>query len=216
MSEAIANLPKSIARDGGAMQNPAKTEDTVARRIVMPKRVWDQLVHLTAALEEARDVEVSPLDVAVIALEAGLEEIRRGGSGKQKRPARAAKSGSSARARAKGKSGSHRRKRPLKLSADDRAQLEALLLDCRSVRARQRAIALWIGHHKRTIHTEWLRQLALDYDAYNVANFAQNMKKDSTYFLEKRDGQDQRLGWKLTRAGQRHVAAALSASLATA
>lgn len=203
------------------MQNPAKTEDTVARRIVMPKRVWEQLVHLTTALEEARDVEVSPLDVAVIALEAGLDEIRRGVSGKQPRASAArssSKSGSSSRSRSGGskrKSGSHRRKRPLKLSADDRAQLEALLLDCRSVRARQRAIALWIGHHKRTIHTEWLRQLALDYDAYNVANFAQNMKKDSTYFLEKRDSQDQRVGWKLTRAGQRHVAAALAATMAS-
>lgn len=199
------------------MQNPTKTEDTVARRIVMPKRVWEQLVHLTTALEEARDVEVSPLDVAVVALEAGLEEIRRGVSGKQTRSK--SKSGSGSRSRSGGskrKSGSHRRKRPLKLSDDDRAQLESLLLDCRSVRARQRAIALWIGHHKRTIHTEWLRQLALDYDAYNVANFAQNMKKDSTYFLEKRDAQDNRVGWKLTRAGQRHVAAALSASMATA
>lgn len=200
------------------MQNPTKTEDTVARRIVMPKRVWDQLVHLTTALEEARDVEVSPLDVAVIALEAGLDEVRRGVSGKQTRSTKS-KSGSASRSRSGGskrKSGSHRRKRPLKLSADDRAQLEALLLDCRSVRARQRSIALWIGHHKRTIHTEWLRQLALDYDAYNVANFAQNMKKDSTYFLEKRDGQDQRVGWKLTRAGQRHVAAALAATMAPA
>jgi len=199
------------------MQNPTKTEDNVARRIVMPKRVWEQLVHLTTALEEARDVEVSPLDVAVVALEAGLEEIRRGVSGKQTRSK--SKSGSGSRSRSGGskrKSGSHRRKRPLKLSDDDRAQLESLLLDCRSVRARQRAIALWIGHHKRTIHTEWLRQLALDYDAYNVANFAQNMKKDSTYFLEKRDAQDNRVGWKLTRAGQRHVAAALSASMATA
>jgi hypothetical protein len=197
------------------MQNPTKTEDTVARRIVMPKRVWEQLVHLTKALEEARDVEVSPLDVAVIALEAGLEEVRRGVSGKQTRTK--AKSGARSRSGgSKRKSGSHRRKRPLKLTADDRAQLESLLLDCRSVRARQRAIALWIGHHKRTIHTEWLRQLALDYDAYNVANFAQNMKKDSAYFLEKRDSQDQRIGWKLTRAGQRHVAAALAASMATA
>ncbi|MBL4848636.1 MAG: hypothetical protein JKY65_24200 [Planctomycetes bacterium] len=201
------------------MQNATKTEDTVARRIVMPKRIWEQLVLLTEALEQARDVEVSPLDVAVIALEAGLDEIRRGVSGKAR--STKTKSGASSRKKSssggqKRKSGSHRRKRPLKLSDDDRAQLEALMLDCRSVRARQRAIALWIGHQKRTIHTEWLRQLALDYDAYNVANFAQNMKKDGAYFLEKRDPQDQRIGWKLTRSGQRHVTAILANSFATA
>ena len=211
------------------MQNSRESEDTVAedtvaRRIVMPKRIWEQLVLLTEALEQARDVEVSPLDVAVIALEAGLDEIRRGVQGPAK--ARSGKSqrtqsGASARKKTPSgsqsrKSGSHRRKRPLKLSADDRAQLEALMIDARSVRARQRAIALWIGHHKGTVRTEWLRQLALDYDAYNVANFAQNMKKDSAYFLEKRDAQDQRVGWKLTRAGIRHVAAALANSLASA
>lgn len=211
------------------MQTVAKAEDTVARRIVMPKRIWDQLTHLASALEETREMEVSALDVAVIALEAGLDEIRRGVTGGAKAaPATSAKSksksGSQTRARQKsasGKSsrsasGSHKRKRPLKLSDDDRAQLEALLLGARSVRARQRAIALWIGHHKRTIHTEWLRQLAEAYDAYNVANFAQNMKKDGAYFLERRDAQDQRLGWKLTRAGLRHAEVLLENVLASA
>ena len=207
------------------MQTVAKAEDTVARRIVMPKRIWDQLTHLASALEETREMEVSALDVAVIALEAGLDEIRRGVTGGAKAaPATSAKSKSKSRARQKsasGKSsrsasGSHKRKRPLKLSDDDRAQLEALLLGARSVRARQRAIALWIGHHKRTIHTEWLRQLAEAYDAYNVANFAQNMKKDGAYFLERRDAQDQRLGWKLTRAGLRHAEVLLENVLASA
>ena len=89
-------------------------------------------------------------------------------------------------------------------------------MGARSVRARQRSIALWIGHHKRSIHTEWLRQLAEEYDAYNVANFAQNMKKDGAYFLERRDGQDQRRGWKLTRAGMRHAEVLLENVLATA
>ena len=54
---------------------------------------------------------------------------------------------------------------------------------------------------RRRIEVEWLRELAVEYDAYNVANFAQNMKKDSAFFKEVRDRDGSRIGWKLTAAG---------------
>ena len=49
-----------------------------------------------------------------------------------------------------------------------------------------------------------------------VFDAGKQAEKDATYFLEKRDAQDNRIGWKLTRAGQRHVAAALAATMVSA
>jgi hypothetical protein len=103
------------------------------------------------------------------------------------------------------KAGSGRRRRPsqaLELTDDERAELEGFLADQSSARGRQRTIGLWLGSRRRRIEVEWLRDLAVQYDAYNVANFAQNMKKDAQYFKELRDRDDSRIGWKLTPAGQ--------------
>jgi|CXWL01.1.fsa_nt_gi hypothetical protein len=52
-------------------------DDHVARRIVMRREVWDNLVHLADALRESRGIEVTPTDVATIALEAGMSEVRK-------------------------------------------------------------------------------------------------------------------------------------------
>lgn len=48
-------------------------DDMVARRIVMRRGVWDQVAHM------ARELEVSASDAAVIALRAGLAEVRKVG-----------------------------------------------------------------------------------------------------------------------------------------
>src|SRR5689334_2493630 len=79
---------------GGAMTLPPSfstqiedADDMVARRIVLRREVWDQLVHLAEALQATRELDVSPTDVAVIALEAGLAEVRKS-SGQHGRPAK--------------------------------------------------------------------------------------------------------------------------------
>lgn len=171
-------------------------QPTVARRIVMPRKIWDELTHLADVLSEARGMDVTPAEIALLALEAGLGEVRHG------RPVRT----SPARKRpAAKKAGSGRRRRPsqpLKLTADERAELEAFIADQNSARGRQRTIGLWIGSRRRRIEVEWLRELAVEYDAYNVANFAQNMKKDSQFFKELRDREGARIGWKLTTSGK--------------
>lgn len=51
-------------------------DDMVARRIVMRRAVWDQLVTLAEAVTASKGIEVSPTEVAVIALEAGLAEVK--------------------------------------------------------------------------------------------------------------------------------------------
>ena len=56
------------------------------------------------------------------------------------------------------------------------------------------------SHRRRKILVEQLRELASSRGAYNVDNFAQNMKKDSAYF-EELTGDDRRIGWRLTRDG---------------
>ena len=190
-------------------------EDTVARRIVMRRETWEQLVLLAEALQETRHVDVEPADVATIALEAGLEEVLRGQrGGSEPAPVKAAAASSTharaARPSASGStsrsgSGSQRRKtRPLVLSEEEQGELDALLTDVASARARQRTIALWLGLRRRKIKVDALRDLCTRYDAYNVANFAQNMKKDGLYFEEvRREGK--RSGWKLTRVGQKEI-----------
>jgi hypothetical protein len=187
---------------------------TVARRIVMRRETWERLMHVAEALESTRGMEISAIDVAVVALEAGLEEVARGLSGVK--PSKSSVQARRANSSSKSRSGSGKRRRPLRLSDDDRAQLEALLVGCRSTRARQRTLAFWLGHSRRTINTEHLRQLAGDYDAYNVANFAQNMKKDSAFFKERTSREGKRTGWKLTRQGSRKAKEVMAATLATA
>jgi hypothetical protein len=156
----------------------------------MRQETWDRLSILAEALRETRGVSVSPEDVANIALEAGLAEIRKGMSGKSKR---GEKSGSRRRSRSV--------RRRFKLKAGEKEELEAWLTDARSVRARQRTLALWLGRARKQIRLEALRELAVAYDAYNVANFAQNMKKDGQFFKEQRDDDGARIGWRLSREG---------------
>lgn len=205
-----------------------EADDMVARRIVMRREVWEQLVHLAEALQETRELEVSATDVAVIALEAGLAEVRKS-SGKHGRPASASQAASRAqsgkqsrsqaasrsqavsrsqaasRAQSGGASGKHSRslKRPLPvdLSADERAEVQHLVSEIASARGRQRTIALWLGQNKKRVALESLRELCVVHGAYNVANFAQNMKKDGALFDELKDDTGERLGWRLTKQG---------------
>ena len=221
---------------GGAASALADVDDLVARRIVLRRETWDQLVHFAEVLAEARGVEVAPADVAVIALEAGLAEVRRGVAGvagKQARgPSRVA-SGRASRAVAgpgaaqaqpgkapQGKTqqganeGSGRQPRgPVALTADERAQLEALLASTSSTRGRQRLIGLWLGARRKQVALETFRDLCLELAAYNTANFAQNMKKDGALFAEWRSEAGGRLGWKLTPAGHEEAARLLEGVL---
>ena len=235
------------------MQNPHQTpqdasgdapEDTVARRIVMRREIWEQLVLLADALRETRGIEVTPTDVATVALEAGLTEVRRGQglAAPQAAAASPAKSTAAKRsgALARGKSGaasrsatlsrsaalsrsgalspSGRARRPaagrIELSADEQAELEALVSGVDSARGRQRTIALWLGLRRRRVEVEHLRELAVGFDAYNVANFAQNMKKDGLYF-EEVVAEGVRAGWRLTAEGKREAKALCKNVLAT-
>jgi hypothetical protein len=165
------------------------SEQTVARRIVMRQETWNRLAELAEALRQTRGVSVNPEDVATIALEAGLEEIRKGLTGSSKR------SGSGSRRRSRSV------RRRFKLKAGEKEHLESWLADSRSIRARQRTIALWLGRNRKQIRLEALRELAVSYDGYDVANFAQNMKKDGQFFKEQRDDDGARIGWRLSREG---------------
>jgi hypothetical protein len=199
-------------------------DDMVARRIVLRREVWDQLVHLAEALQVTREVDVSPTDVAVIALEAGLAEVRRT-SGAHKRPASASQSASrsqtASRAQARGTAqpgpsgkASRGMKRPsLDLTTEERAEVAALVADVASARGRQRTIALWLGANKKRVALEALRELSIEHQAYNVANFAQNMKKDGALFEEIKAEGGERLGWRLTKQGAAEAKLVLESAL---
>lgn len=171
---------------------------TVARRIVMRNETWEHLGRMAEALRATRGVEVSAEDVALIALEAGLAEIRRG----LEKP----KTTTTTRTR-------RLTRRRLKISDEERYQLEAWLCDKRSVRSKQRTIALWLGRTKKRVRLEWLRELSIRYEAYNVANFAQNMKKDGIFFKEITDTDGHREGWRLSRIGHQEAKAIESLAL---
>jgi hypothetical protein len=51
------------------------SDDYVARRIVMRREVWDDRVKLAGLLAESRGIQVSPTDVAAVALEAGMAKV---------------------------------------------------------------------------------------------------------------------------------------------
>jgi hypothetical protein len=231
--------------------------EMVARRIVMRRAVWEQLVGLAEELSQQRKAEVLPADVAVVALEAGLAEVRRGatkpsksaslartlvltrsqatGRGEKGKSGSASRSRSAARTtaaarsqgtaratdRPAGASGSSSRNvrrpgPPLELTTEERAEVAAIVSDVDSARGRQRTIALWLGHAKKKIALEWLRELSITHEAYNVANFAQNMKKDGDLFEEVKGDEGDRLGWRLTKEGTAQAKALLESVLATA
>lgn len=213
-------------------------EEMVARRIVMRRETWDQLVLVAEALAATRELEVTPTDVATIALEAGLAEVLRGTSSKSRsgsnaRTQKASRSQASSRSQAAGRSGSSsrtqaasrsskvsrsvRRAAPaLDLTTEERQEISALVADVDSARGRQRAIALWLGQQKKRVALEALRELCLVHEAYNVANFAQNMKKDGDLFEEMKDDSGERLGWRLTKDGVAEAKALLESVLAGA
>ncbi len=199
----------------GAAVHDTPIDDTVARRIVMRRSTWDQLTRIADVLREVRDVDVEATEVALIALEAGLAEVQRGLSGSQPRPAASTVTPRATPRAVTTDSGRQRRRGSApRLDDEERGELEALLADVRSVRARQRTIALWLGLRRRRIPLEWLRQLADEYGAYNVANFAQNMKKDRAFFLEAKNAEGRRVGWRLSRVGRREAKALLAELLA--
>lgn len=201
----------------------ADNGETVARRIVMSRQTWEQLERMAEVLCDTRDLDISAVEVARVALEAGLLEVKKGITGaapvaeKKKSASGASSRPSSGRAsRAAAKAGSGRQKRS-GLDAEQKAELEALLADETSVRARQRTIAMWLGHHnKKRVDLELFREIATGYDAYNVANFAQNMKKDGQFFDDLRDADGARRGWRLTKVGAQAIKERLEALLVTA
>ncbi|RMG08656.1 MAG: hypothetical protein D6731_21400 [Planctomycetota bacterium] len=168
---------------GEALRTPQAAP--VPQRLLLRPETYAQLERLAKALAETRGLSLDPAEVAVIALEAGLEQVQ---ASLRRAPARTP------------------RRRPgrsrLKLDEAERTELERWLAAQHSVRSRQRTIALWLGRRRRRIAVEALRELAATYAAYDVANFAQNMKKDGAFFEELRDGQGRRTGWRLSRLGR--------------
>lgn len=61
-------------------------EDVVARRIIMRREVWDSLVHLSDAFCAARGIDVTPTDVATIAVEEGIKLLTDRMNGQAKPP----------------------------------------------------------------------------------------------------------------------------------
>jgi len=59
-----------------AVDGMVLSDDYVARRIVMRRDLWEELVKLAEALKETRGITVSPTDVAAIALEAGMAKVK--------------------------------------------------------------------------------------------------------------------------------------------
>lgn len=216
---------RGIARP--RFEGPQRVEDpdmnkgeTVARRIVMQRETWERLVALAEELRGERDLEVSALDVAMIALEAGLQEVTgdtrprlhvaessSDASGAPEVSGAGVEPTSGSNAGSKSSSGSGRRRRRRRastpaLTSGEQDMLRNLIDPRDSTRAKQRTIALWLGARRPHVDIEHLRELAIVHDAYNVANFTQNMKKDGDLFVEFKDSWGQRLGWRLTRAGQ--------------
>lgn len=61
---------------GRGPADPIEPDDMVARRIVMRRELWDELVKLAERVKAARGIEVSPTDVAALAIEMGMAEVR--------------------------------------------------------------------------------------------------------------------------------------------
>ena len=72
---------------------------------------------------------------------------------------------------------------------------------CTSQRSIQRVSALFIGLSENKIDPQVLRDVVIKFDAYNIPNFTQNMKKDDAYFVGDKDG------WKLTPEGRKEAKA---------
>lgn len=51
--------------------------DMIPRRMVMRQKVWAELVELAKAMSEKRGHDVTPNDVAVMAIEAGVGKVEK-------------------------------------------------------------------------------------------------------------------------------------------
>lgn len=58
-------------------------EDMIARRMVMSRKAWDQIVELSKTMTEQRGYEVTTNDVAILAIEAGMKKARKGGKSRR-------------------------------------------------------------------------------------------------------------------------------------
>lgn len=58
-------------------------EDVIARRMVMSRKAWDQIVELSKVMTEQRGHDVTTNDVAVMAIEAGMKKARKGGKSRR-------------------------------------------------------------------------------------------------------------------------------------
>jgi hypothetical protein len=189
----------------------AKPTDMIEQKIVIRRDRWESLLGLTGTLAAERAVNADPSEVAAIVLEAGLaailEEAR---AAKQprakttapvatKKPVKAAKLVVK-KAAAPVVKVAARKFRPTELK-----EIHGLVKGLKSDRAIQRTLALWLGAHSKKgtvgVPIEDLRYLCRETKVYDTANFAQNMKKDSAYFVEVRDKTGDRLGYSLTAAG---------------
>lgn len=59
-------------------KDPTIPDDMVARRIVMRRELWDELVKLAERVKAERGIEVGGCDVAALAIELGLSEVKQG------------------------------------------------------------------------------------------------------------------------------------------
>jgi transposase len=99
------------------------------------------------------------------------------------------------------------RPKPRNFTAGELGSIRGLVRSLKSQRSVQRTLALWLGGqgkgngHEVQVPVEDLRALCREFKVYDTANFAQNMKKDSAWFVEVRDRDGERLGYGLTSKG---------------
>jgi hypothetical protein len=82
-----------------------------------------------------------------------------------------------------------------------------------SRRAQQRELALKLGHGKKVLEVETLRDACMKAGIYNAPNFAQDMTKDSALFEEVKSKAGKREGWRLTTEGKKLAADLVSGKL---
>jgi hypothetical protein len=183
-------------------------DELVVRRVIMQKKRWEELVEIAEVLRN-KGVPTNPSEVAAIVIEAGLERIRELATGRtsQSAPASATPPPATVDHASPGPS--------LALDAKESEELARLVRGRSSQRSVQRALGLWLGsrgapHASGDVPTEPLRELCRRFGVYNIANFAQNMKKDAACFAEVRQGA-LRTGWRLTEEGWQRARALLGA-----
>jgi hypothetical protein len=183
-------------------------DELVVRRVIMQKKRWEELVEIADVLRN-KGVPTNPSEVAAIVIEAGLERIRDLATGRGTLGAPAAS------ATPPPATVDHASAPSLALDPKESEELARLVRGRSSQRSVQRALGLWLGsrgapHARGEVPTEPLRELCRRFGVYNIANFAQNMKKDAACFAEVRQGA-LRTGWRLTEEGWQRARALLGA-----